>query len=63
MAIPGASPIAISKEVDDLKAVVSGTDKQGYRITCRSQHGRSCWRPAAADDRISYLISLAEWEH
>ena len=51
----------ISKEVDDLKAVVSAAVNNGYRITYagHSMGGAVGVLAAVADDRIRYLISLA----
>lgn len=55
------SDCTISKEVDDLKAVISAAYENGYRITYagHSMGGAVGVLAAAGDDRISYLISLA----
>jgi alpha/beta superfamily hydrolase len=51
----------ISKEVDDLKAVLSFADANGYRVTYagHSMGGAVGVLAAAGDDRIKHLISLA----
>lgn len=51
----------ISKEVDDLKAVLTAAEANGYRITYagHSMGGAVGVLTAAVDDRIRHLISLA----
>lgn len=51
----------ISKEVDDLKAVLSAAEANGYRITYagHSMGGAVGVLAAAGDDRIRHLVSLA----
>lgn len=51
----------ISKEVDDLEAVVSAAHDSGYRIIYagHSMGGAVGTLAAASDDRIKFLISLA----
>ena len=51
----------ISKEVDDLKAVVTAAHESGYRIIYagHSMGGAVGTLAAASDDRIKFLISLA----
>lgn len=51
----------ISKEVEDLKAVLSAADANGYRVTYagHSMGGAVGVLAAAGDDRIKFLISLA----
>ena len=51
----------ISKEVEDLKAVVTAAHESGYRIIYagHSMGGAVGTLAAASDDRIKFLISLA----
>jgi alpha-beta hydrolase superfamily lysophospholipase len=51
----------ISKEVDDLKAVLSAADASGYRVIYagHSMGGAVGVLAAASDERIKFLISLA----